>query len=337
MNYHLKNAGHPRRVKNFSGDIKDSECYTVILNQISAGKCSKDPLATTDPSKRAEQMLVQADKIKCRKYVKARDVVKGNAKLNLAFVAHMFNTCPALDPPEEPIAELIEETREEKAYRTWLNHFGFDPTINWLYEDLRDGLILLKVMDKLQPGIVDWKKVNQTYPLSTFKKIENCNYAILCGKQLKFSLVGIAGKDISDGNKTLTLALVWQMMRYHCVSIVQALGANASDQDVVNACNARINNGSKQHTITGFKDSSIATGHYCVHLVASTNHEAVNFDIVTDGANDDDKLGNARYALTVARKIGAVVFALPEDIVEVKPKMLLTFSAAVLAVDVKAK
>jgi plastin-1 len=335
MNYHLKAAGHARRVKNFSGDIRDAECYTVILNQISAGKCSKDPLNTADTTKRAEQMLTQAEKIKCRKYVKARDVVKGNAKLNLAFVAHMFNTCPALDPPEEPIAEIIEETREEKAYRTWLNHFGFDPTVNWLYEDLRDGLILLKVMDKISPGIVDWKKVNQTYPIAPFKKIENCNYAILCGKQLKFSLVGIAGKDITDGNKTLTLALVWQMMRFHCVSIVKALGANASDQDVLNACNARIKAANKTHTAGSFKDASIATGHYAIDLVAATDAGAVNYDVVGAGATDDDKLANARYAITVARKVGAVVFLLPEDIVECKPKMLLTYSAAVLAVDPK--
>ena len=34
---------------------------------------------------------------------------------------------------------------------------------------------------------------------------ENCNYAVELGKQCKFSLVGIAGKDIYDGNETLTL------------------------------------------------------------------------------------------------------------------------------------
>lgn len=37
------------------------------------------------------------------------------------------------------------------------------------------------------------------------EKLENCNYAVELGRQLKFSLVGIAGKDISDGNPTLTL------------------------------------------------------------------------------------------------------------------------------------
>lgn len=37
------------------------------------------------------------------------------------------------------------------------------------------------------------------------EKLENCNYAVELGKQLKFSLVGIAGQDISDCNPTLTL------------------------------------------------------------------------------------------------------------------------------------
>lgn len=34
FNYHLEKAGSSRRVHNFSGDIKDSECYTILLNQI---------------------------------------------------------------------------------------------------------------------------------------------------------------------------------------------------------------------------------------------------------------------------------------------------------------
>ena len=38
-----------------------------------------------------------------------------------------------------------------------------------------------------------------------FSLSENCNYAVRLGKDLKFSLVGIDGKDINDGNETLTL------------------------------------------------------------------------------------------------------------------------------------
>ncbi len=45
-------------------------------------------------------------------------------------------------------------------------------------------------------------------------QLENCNYAVELGKtKANFSLVGIGGQDLNDGNPTLTLALVWQLMR----------------------------------------------------------------------------------------------------------------------------
>ena len=33
------------------------------------------------------------------------------------------------------------------------------------------------------------------------KKLENCNYAVELAKTMNFSVVGIGGKDIHDGNK----------------------------------------------------------------------------------------------------------------------------------------
>ena len=82
--------------------------------------------------------------------------------------------------------------------------------------DMMDGLILLQLEDIVKPGVVDWARVNKPpYPRvgALMKKIENCNYAVENGKKLKYSLIGVAGNDIHDQNKTLTLALVWQLMR----------------------------------------------------------------------------------------------------------------------------
>lgn len=47
------------------------------------------------------------------------------------------------------------------------------------------------------------------------EKLENCNYAVELGKELKFSLVGIAGQDLSDGNATLTLGkkMYWMIIK----------------------------------------------------------------------------------------------------------------------------
>jgi len=229
FNYHLKKANSPKRVKNFAGDIKDSEAYTILLNQLSPDKCNKSPLQTNDLTQRATKVLEQADKIGCRKFLQPADIVKGNPKLNLAFVANLFNTLPGLDPlSEEERAGLdqwlfnSEGTREARAFCLWINSLGIDPFVNNLFEDLRDGIIILKVMDVVQPGIVDWSKVNTKAPLNKFKKVENCNYAIVLGKQMKFSLVGIGGTDIHDGNQTLTLALVWQLMKAHVLSILKS-------------------------------------------------------------------------------------------------------------------
>lgn len=46
-----------------------------------------------------------------------------------------------------------------------------------------------------------------------------------------------------------------------------------------------------------------------------------------------DNHANAKYAVSMARKIGGRVYALPEDITEVKPKMVMTLFACLMALD----
>ena len=62
---------------------------------------------------RANTTLDQADKLDCRSFVSPQDIVSGVEKLNLAFVANLFNNFPALEEPEE--GPEIVETREEKS------------------------------------------------------------------------------------------------------------------------------------------------------------------------------------------------------------------------------
>ena len=103
-----------------------------------------------------------------------------------------------------------------------MNSQGLSPKIRKLYYDIEDGCNILYVMDKVKPGCVDHKRINKP-PYKALaalpKKIENCNYAIDLGKKLNFSLVGVAGNDILDHNPTLTLALLWQMMRAYTVKV----------------------------------------------------------------------------------------------------------------------
>ena len=50
--------------------------------------------------------------------------MRGQERLNLAFVANLFNNHPGLDPPKEDIEleiDEIEETREEKVITNYPN------------------------------------------------------------------------------------------------------------------------------------------------------------------------------------------------------------------------
>ena len=55
--------------------------------------------------------------------------------------------------------------------------------------------------------IVNWKIANKPPIKLPLRKVENCNQVVKIGKQLKFSLVNIAGNDIVQGNKKLILGM----------------------------------------------------------------------------------------------------------------------------------
>uniref|UniRef100_A0A8D0AJ98 Plastin-3 n=1 Tax=Sander lucioperca TaxID=283035 RepID=A0A8D0AJ98_SANLU len=346
-NFHLENAGW-QKINNFSSDIKDSRAYFHLLNQISPKGTEEDQphidinmagFSEKDDVKRAEAMLQQADRLGCRQFVTPTDVVSGNPKLNLAFVANLFNKYPALTKPENEDINwgLLEgETREERTFRNWMNSLGVNPHVNHLYGDLQDAMVILQLYEKIKVP-VDWNnKVNKPpYPKlgTNMKKLENCNYAVELGKTAKFSLVGIGGQDLNDGNATLTLALVWQLMRRYTLNVLEGLGdgQKVNDDIIVNWVNKTLAEAGKSTKISSFKDKEISSSMAVVELIDAIQPGSINYELIKTGSlSEDDKLENAKYAVSMARKIGARVYALPEDLVEVKPKMVMTVFACLM-------
>jgi len=353
VNYHLKNAGRADKcIKNFSGDIKDSEAYTILLNQLAPDRCGQEALREKNLEKRAGMVLGNAGKIEkdgqhieWAKHMKPSDITSGNPKLNLAFVANLFNVCPGLEKLSEEEAKGLdfssEGSREARAFALWLNSLGIDPYVNNLFEDLRDGLVLLRAEDAIEPGSVDWKQVKEG-KVNNFQKIGNCQVAVDTGLKVpyKFSLVGIQGADINDGNKTLTLAIVWQLMRHHVISILKSLsndGQKIEEKQMIQWANEKVKGAGKTSTMSSFQDGSLSNSRFFIDLCFAIREKSVNYEFVTPGSTPTDAMENAKYVLSVARKLGAVIFLLPEDIVEVKPKMILTFVGSLMSVDKRNK
>lgn len=347
FNYHLKNAGSQRRVANFSKDVSDGENYTVLLNQLQPEHCDLGPLKTGDLLTRAEQVLDNAEKIGCRKYLTPKSLVSGNPKLNLAFVANLFNTHPGLQPIEEHENIEIEEfdaegEREARVFTLWLNSLDVDPPVVSLFEDLKDGLILLQAYDKVLPGSVSWKHINKKpssgAEISRFKALENTNYGVEIGKANGFSLVGIEGSDIVDGNKLLTLGLVWQLMRRNIINTLSELGKgghNLTDADILKWANQQVAKGGKSSSVRSFNDSSLANGVFLLDVLNGLKPGYVDYDLVYSGNSDEEKYANAKLAISIARKLGALIWLVPEDINEVRSRLILSFVGSLMAVSEK--
>ncbi|CAB3233164.1 unnamed protein product [Arctia plantaginis] len=341
VNHQLQSAGVTRRCTNFQQDVADSEIYSYLLKQIAPDDAGVglDALREQDLLRRAELMLQQAAKLRCRAFVTPADVVGGVYKLNLAFVANLFNQHPGLQRQADTEEyHQLDETREEKTYRNWMNSMGVAPHVNWLYSDLTDGLVIFQLYDIIKPGIVNWKKVHRQFSkLRKFmERLENCNYAVELGRQLGFSLVGIAGADINEGNATLTLALIWQLMRAYTLSVLTRLANTGNpiiEKEIVQWVNNKLNSAGKSTSIRSFQDEILADGKVVIDLIDAIKPGSINYDLVLPGNNDEERHANAKYAISMARRMGARVYALPEDITERKPKMIMTVFACLMALD----
>lgn len=356
FNYHLKNAGWPRRVANFSGDVKDGENYTVLLNQLKPDICSRGPLQTKDLLQRAEEVLQNAEKIDCRKFLTPTALVAGNPKLNLAFVANLFNTHPGLDPLTEEEKPEIEDfdaegEREARVFTLWLNSLDIEPPVHSFFDDLRSGIVLLQAYDKVIPGSVNFRHVNKAPAhggeMSRFKMVENTNYAVELGKANRFSLVGIQGADLTDGQRTLTLGLVWQLMRRDIVSTLSGLAQRMgkrelSDSDMIKWANDMSRKGGKTSAVRSFKDPAITSGIFLLDVLNGMKSNYVDYDLVTPGKTPDDAYANAKLSISIARKmgkslslsiamirltwrIGSTIYLLPDDIVQGRARLVTTF------------
>jgi plastin-3 len=83
------------------------------------------------------------------------------------------------------------------------------------------------------------------------------------------------------------------------------------EQEIIVWVNEKLEEAGKSTRVNSFQDSSISSALPVIDLIDSIKPGVINYEVVNEGGNYDEELANANYALSMARRIGARVYALP--------------------------
>jgi plastin-1 len=149
--------------------------YATLLHEIDPAACSADVAAIEDPVARTAAVIESARSLEVPVMVQAADIASGNRKLNLAFVAQIFNTRHGLEVKNLTEAEAVAmkeafdaagldddagagdegDAREERVFRMWMNSLnlggGEVPPLHRLFDDLQDGIALVETAVVVAP------------------------------------------------------------------------------------------------------------------------------------------------------------------------------------------
>ena len=165
--------------------------------------------------------------------VSLQDISSGTAPtLFVITAARLFRQAPHLPVASEQQKnelsaavrtkeQLEESSTESRSYSRWIGSL-LGVNMKDLFSEISSGVILLQLLELVQPGCVDWKQGHKR-PKGSFKCIENCCLAVTVGKQIGLKLVGIDGRDLYDGVPKLVHSFLDQLRRTHQATMLTAL------------------------------------------------------------------------------------------------------------------
>ena len=296
-----------------------------VLNRLDKGACSLDAIGGDDYDKNGAATAVIANSltIGVPDLISPEDITSGEEKVLTLFVAYMFNTKHGLEElTEEEYAKCamidddIEGSREERAFRLWVNSLGIDGVyIDDLYDGISDGWTLCSVVDKVDPTVITWKNVAKTPKNYQFGNPVNLKEAITGCKGMGLKMIGIGANELNKKDKKEILATAWSVCKTHYLKLI----GGKTEKDLVAWANERV--GAAAAPISSLSDkTNLSSGVFWIKLIATIEARGIDEDLVTAGETEEDQKMNAKYAISLARSIGAVVFMVWEDMVAANAK-----------------
>uniref|UniRef100_A0A674GRJ7 Spectrin beta chain n=1 Tax=Taeniopygia guttata TaxID=59729 RepID=A0A674GRJ7_TAEGU len=230
-----------------------------------------------------------------------------------------------IDPKNGEIYE--REAVQKKTFTKWVNsHLAQGSHLGDLYSDLRDGRLLLRLLEGLS---------GETLPRPTRGRmrihcLENVEKALRFLREQRVHLENVGSHDIVDGNPRLTLGLVWTIiLRFQIQDISVETGDTRERKSAKDALlawcqmkTAGYPNVNVQNFTTSWRDGLA----FCA-LIHRHRPELLDVESLR-GAN---ALHNLQSAFAVAeRELGVTRLLDPEDVAVEQPdeRSVLTYVAA---------
>ena len=93
-------------------------------------------------------------------------------------------------------------------------YLPIDPDSNEVFDRIKDGVLLCKLINKAQEGTIDERVINTKENMNIFQQVENLNLAISAAKSIGLNVIGLNYDSIMDGkNYIMVLGLMWQVVK----------------------------------------------------------------------------------------------------------------------------
>ncbi|GFQ00145.1 fimbrin-2 [Phtheirospermum japonicum] len=249
------------------------------------------------------------------------------------------------------LVELVDDSKDveelmslapEKILLRWMNFQlkkgGYMKTVTNFSSDVKDAEAYAHLLNVLAPEHINPSTLKVKDPLEGAKLVLEHSDRMGCKRYL-------TPKDIVEGSPNLNLAFVAHifqhskcaimLMRCNMLQLLKNLrfhshGKEIIDADILEWANSKVENSGTKSRMSSFKDKSLSDGLFFLELLNAVRPTSVNWSLVTKASSEEEKKMNATYIISIARKLGCSIFLLPEDIIEVNQKVILTLTASIM-------
>ncbi|KAI9340437.1 calponin homology domain-containing protein, partial [Zopfochytrium polystomum] len=243
---------------------------------------------------------------------------------------------------------------ETAAYATWINtQLANDPDVashipiasdgTALFQSLKDGLILAKLINLAGPGTIDESKLNLK-PKGPIHITENLRKVLAGATQIGVQVHNVGTEDIMKGTPHLCLGLVWQIIKFGLLGSVSPGGKSLNSSfENLSSKSRNEQTSSRERALLDWLNATLFAAHCprqvtnfgtdlsdsvaLAYLIEHVGQDRSQLNAASLIESEADLAVRAETVLQAAARIDCRQFASAEDIVEGNKNLNLAFVA----------